>query len=105
MPPTQHGFSFAAKVWGALNVEDMSEVVFNEKAFDQLVLSDEYKDIIKAQVEVFSQKGDQLVTDVVDNKGGGMIMVLHGSPGECLPRLSLSSTNYISYQVPERYSA
>jgi len=81
MPPTQHGFSFAAKVWGALSVEDMSEVVFNEKAFDQLVLSDEYKDIIKAQVEVFSQKGDQLVTDVVDNKGGGMIMVLHGSPG------------------------
>ncbi|KAF8598968.1 P-loop containing nucleoside triphosphate hydrolase protein [Ceratobasidium sp. AG-I] len=81
MPPTQHGFAFAAKVWGLLNVEDMSEVVFNEKAFDQLVLSDEYKDIIKAQVEVFSQKGDQLVSDVVDDKGGGMIMVLHGSPG------------------------
>ena len=82
MPPTQYGFAFSAKVWGLLSVEDMSEVVFNEKAFDQLVLSDEYKDIIKAQVEVFSQKGDQLVSDVVDDKGSGMIMVLHGSPGE-----------------------
>lgn len=82
MPPTHLGYSFSAKFWGQLCVEDLSEIVFNEHAFDRLVLSEDYKDIIKAQVETFSLKSDQLVSDFVDNKGGGMIMVLHGNPGK-----------------------
>lgn len=81
MPPTQLGFSFTAKLWGHISVEDLSEIVFNEHAFDRLVLSDDYKEVIKAQVETFSLKSDQLASDLVDNKGGGMIMVLHGNPG------------------------
>ncbi|QRV92959.1 AAA family ATPase [Ceratobasidium sp. AG-Ba] len=81
MPPTHLGYSFSAKVWGRISVDELSDIVFSENAFDRLVLSDDYKDIIKAQVETFSKKSDQLVSDLVDNKGGGMIMVLHGKPG------------------------
>ncbi|KAG8740936.1 hypothetical protein FRC10_003551 [Ceratobasidium sp. 414] len=81
MPPAHLGYSFSAKLWGRISVDALSEIVFNEKAFDRLVLSDEYKDIIKAQVETFSKKSDQLVSDLVENKGGGMVMVLHGKPG------------------------
>jgi hypothetical protein len=93
MPPTHLGYSFSAKFWGRLSVEDLSEIVFNDNAFDRLVLSDEYKDIIKAQVETFSRKGNELVSDLVENKGGGMIMVLHGKPGKsveiCLMSIGL----------------
>ncbi|KAG9079600.1 hypothetical protein FRC06_007634, partial [Ceratobasidium sp. 370] len=81
MPPAHLGYSFSAKLWGRISVDALSEIVFNEYAFDRLVLSDEYKDIIKAQVETFSKKSDELVSDLVENKGGGMVMVLHGKPG------------------------
>ncbi|KAG9101376.1 hypothetical protein FRC07_010314, partial [Ceratobasidium sp. 392] len=81
MPPAHLGYSFIAKMWGRISVDYLSEIVFNENAFDRLVLSDEYKDIIKAQVETFSKRGDELVSDLVENKGGGMVMVLHGKPG------------------------
>ncbi|KAG8782472.1 hypothetical protein FRC12_020786 [Ceratobasidium sp. 428] len=81
MPPAHLGYSFSAKLWGRISVDDLSEISFNENAFDRLVLSDDYKDIIKAQVETFSKRGDELVSDLVENKGGGMVMVLHGKPG------------------------
>ncbi|KAG8713067.1 hypothetical protein FRC09_019124 [Ceratobasidium sp. 395] len=81
MPPAHLGYSFSAKLWGRISVDDLSEIIFNENAFDRLVLSDDYKDIIKAQVETFSKRGDELVSDLVENKGGGMVMVLHGKPG------------------------
>jgi hypothetical protein len=87
MPPTHLGYSFSAKFWGRIGVDELSEIVFNDNAFDRLVLSDEYKDIIKAQVETFSRKGNELVSDLVENKGGGMIMVLHGKPGESVVNL------------------
>ncbi|KAG8720236.1 hypothetical protein FRC09_009873 [Ceratobasidium sp. 395] len=82
MPPAHLGYSFSAKLWGRISVDDLSGIAFNENAFDRLVLSDDYKDIIKAQVETFSKRGDELVSDLVENKGGGMVMVLHGKPGE-----------------------
>ncbi|KAG8787327.1 hypothetical protein FRC12_015672 [Ceratobasidium sp. 428] len=81
MPPAHLGYSFSAKLWGRISVDDLSEITFNENACDRLVLSDDYKDIIKAQVETFSKRGDELVSDLVENKGGGMVMVLHGKPG------------------------
>ncbi|KAG8717582.1 hypothetical protein FRC08_007162 [Ceratobasidium sp. 394] len=89
MPPAHLGYSFSAKLWGRISVDALSEIVFSEHAFDRLVLSDEYKDIIKAQVETFSKKSDELVSDLVENKGGGMVMVLHGKPGESYDTLTL----------------
>jgi hypothetical protein len=57
------------------------EIVFDDLAFDQLVLKKEYKKMIKALVETHAGQGDGLAKDLVAGKGGGMVMVLHGKPG------------------------
>ncbi|KAG8743067.1 hypothetical protein FRC10_000449 [Ceratobasidium sp. 414] len=80
-PPTHLGWSFTAKRWGHLLVESLAEIVFDEMAFDQLVLKKEYKKMIKALVETHAGHGDGLAKDLVAGKGGGMVMVLHGKPG------------------------
>ncbi|KAJ1305102.1 hypothetical protein OPQ81_000141 [Rhizoctonia solani] len=80
-PPTHKGWSFAAKAWGSILVGNLSEIAFDELAFDQLVLKSEYKKMIKALVETNSANSDELAQDLVSGKGGGMVMVLHGKPG------------------------
>ncbi|KAG9091376.1 hypothetical protein FRC06_000590, partial [Ceratobasidium sp. 370] len=80
-PPAHYGWSFTAKLWGLILVENLAEIVFDEMAFDQLVLKKEYKKMIKALVETHAGQGDGLAKDLVAGKGGGMVMVLHGKPG------------------------
>ncbi|KAF8603616.1 P-loop containing nucleoside triphosphate hydrolase protein [Ceratobasidium sp. AG-I] len=80
-PPTHLGWSFTAKTWGFLLVEHLSEIVFDELAFDQLVVRPEYKKMIKALVETHAGQESGLAKDLVAGKGGGMVMVLHGKPG------------------------
>ncbi|QRV93223.1 AAA family ATPase [Ceratobasidium sp. AG-Ba] len=81
VPPAHFGWSFTAKIWGLVLVENMADIVFDEMAFDQLVLKKEYKKMIKALVETHAAQGDGFVKDLVAGKGGGMVMVLHGKPG------------------------
>ncbi|QRW10368.1 AAA family ATPase [Ceratobasidium sp. AG-Ba] len=80
-PPAHHGWSFTAKRWTLLLVEHLSEIVFDEMAFDQLVLKQDYKTMIKALVETHAGRGDGFIKDLVQGKGAGMVMVLHGKPG------------------------
>ncbi|KAG9109876.1 hypothetical protein FRC07_008250, partial [Ceratobasidium sp. 392] len=80
-PPTHYGWSFRAKQWGLILVESLVDIVFDEMAFDQLVLKKEYKKMIKALVETHAGQEDGLAKDIIAGKGGGMVMVLHGKPG------------------------
>jgi len=75
--PTILGFSFSAKKWGELVVENLTPVVFDEHAFESLVLPTEKKSLIRALVE---NCGDSF-SDIITGKGGGCIFLLHGSPG------------------------
>ncbi|KAG8702332.1 hypothetical protein FRC09_004798 [Ceratobasidium sp. 395] len=50
-------------------------------AFDQLVLKQDYKKMIRALVETHAGQEDGLAKDLIAGKGGGMVMVLHGKPG------------------------
>lgn len=76
--PTLPGFSFVAKQWGEVIVENVSEVVFDDKAFDRLVLAKEKKKLIKSLVE---NNHKAAFADVISGKGGGCIFLLHGKPG------------------------
>jgi len=49
--PTVAGFSFAAKAWGEIFVANLSEIVFDDDAYDRLVLADDKKQLIRALVE------------------------------------------------------
>jgi hypothetical protein len=79
------GFSFGTKLWGEFNVELVSPIQFNTRAYDQLVLPDRQigslavsvKPLIRSLVEY----GDLGFTDFIAEKGGGMIFLLHGPPG------------------------
>jgi len=75
--PTVLGFSFAAKKWGEINIENIFPVVFDDLAFSRLVLDMDSKELIKSLV----QNKASSFKDIVSGKGGGCIILLHGSPG------------------------
>lgn len=74
------GFSFAEKKWLDFFVEQLSPIEWNEKCFDQLVLADSHKNIVRALVSDHVQASSTF-DDIVEGKGKGLVMVLHGPPG------------------------
>lgn len=65
--------------WGQLAIEGFSTIKFDENAFDHLVLEQSNKDIIRALVESTKREhyeASKLLSDVISNKGGGIIIVL-----------------------------
>lgn len=91
LPPRFLGYSTQEKFWGQFSV-DFTHPVSNKKTGDkfkdELQLGVEYKQMIHALV---SSHQSQNVTrdsnspaeikDVVENKGKGLVILLHGPPG------------------------
>ncbi|KAL3297297.1 TOB3 (member of AAA-ATPase family) [Colletotrichum asianum] len=73
------GFDLRRKKWVDVEVDRIRDVIWNEHAFRSLVADEDMKTIIRALVtnQIDAKRG----TDVIDNKGNGLIMLLHGSPG------------------------
>lgn len=76
--PTVLGFSFSAKKWGRLDVDNFTDIQWNPNAFDDLVLSEDKKTLIKSVVFANHSK---MIRDIVPHKAGGFIIILHGKPG------------------------
>lgn len=91
--PVLTGFSFTARQWGKIVLElppiNMIEgasalsgncqyIEFQQKAFEQLVLEEDKKELIRA---VARNAGLADAIDVVADKGGASIFLLHGPPG------------------------
>ncbi|KAI5475272.1 AAA family ATPase [Pseudohyphozyma bogoriensis] len=51
LPPTVFGFSLVQREWREMMVTQFEDVAFNEKAWDQLVLENDQKDLIRGLVE------------------------------------------------------
>lgn len=62
-----------------LIVDHIRDVLWNTKAFDNLAIDDDAKELIQALVtkQIAVSKG----TDIIADKGNGLIMLLHGGPG------------------------
>ena len=75
--PAVTGFSFTAKVWGHVLVDGLKEIDFDDKAFEQLVLAPDRKQLIHAMVK----HSEGVFKDIISGKGGGSIFLLHGPPG------------------------
>ncbi|KAG8745908.1 hypothetical protein FRC10_006712 [Ceratobasidium sp. 414] len=87
LPPGIHGWSFRTKSWDCFLVNGLSPIDFNKDAFGHLVLQEKYKRLVLAFVNAHTRKDKRssaLISDVVKGKGGGMVMLLHGSPGLCI---------------------
>lgn len=77
--PALVGFSFTAKSWCHALVGGLSEIKYNDNAFDELVLDPKRKQLIRALVR-FGADQDQF-EDIIQGKRGGSIFLLHGAPG------------------------
>ncbi|KNC99106.1 uncharacterized protein SPPG_05366 [Spizellomyces punctatus DAOM BR117] len=76
--PALVAFSFNLKAWGHVLVDGVENIQFNDRAFDQLVLPEERKRLIRALV---TYGGDDDFQDIIGGKSGGSIFLLHGPPG------------------------
>ncbi|KAJ6506645.1 P-loop containing nucleoside triphosphate hydrolase protein [Mycena sanguinolenta] len=83
LPGRVHGFNLTQKIWSTFPVLEIGPVVFDENAWDHLVLDPETKDLIKSLVQVTrnSNISSNIISDVITGKGGGLIAVLHGPTG------------------------
>jgi SpoVK/Ycf46/Vps4 family AAA+-type ATPase len=78
--PIVRGYSLREKGWLNFFVDSLSDVVFNTKAFESLVLPGDEKELIlgfASTPEVYRRQFD----DVVEGKGRGMVILLCGPPG------------------------
>ena len=78
--PFVRGYAMKAKTWFRLFVDQVTDIQFNENAFESLVLDDGHKKLIKACVET-QRKYKNTFDDIISGKGRGMIMLLAGRPG------------------------
>ncbi|EIM84116.1 P-loop containing nucleoside triphosphate hydrolase protein [Stereum hirsutum FP-91666 SS1] len=83
LAPHVYGFNLGSKKWMTFIVTELKDVVFDEDAWEHLVLEQKTKDLIRALVEVSrnSNSNKKIISDVISGKGGGLISVLHGPPG------------------------
>jgi hypothetical protein len=79
LPAQIMGFGFHDKKWRTLLVRCLRPVSWNKKAFEQLVLDTQKKDLVEAMVSMHTTAN--MSTDVIENKGKGLIILLHGGPG------------------------
>lgn len=77
---TVRGFSFEQKLWLDFFIDQLSPVDWDPTCFDQLVLPDIQKNLIRALVTEHTQHKDTF-DDIVKGKGRGLIFLLHGPPG------------------------
>jgi len=79
LPSEVKGFNLREKKWHDLEVDRIRDVPWNKKAFDNLVLPEKTKKIIRALVT--KKLAAEKSTDVIKGKGNGLIILLHGGPG------------------------
>ena len=79
LPTNLRGFSLAEKTWKELDVNGISDVEWNNEAFDSLVVDDDTKVMITALItnKIDADKS----TDLIKGKGSGLMILLHGGPG------------------------
>lgn len=81
VPLQTKGFNLRTKKWLDLNMDQIGPVVWNEKAFDSLVLDKDKKTKELITALVSKQIASSKSTDVIAGKGNGLILLLHGGPG------------------------
>lgn len=63
-------------------VDSFQEIKFDTDAYEHLELDHDHKSLIRALVDASREdRKEQLISDVVAGKGGGIIVTMHGPPG------------------------
>lgn len=82
-PPRLLGYATRQRIWGQIGLDDAKPAKEpDENTFVRdLQLDHRYKTMILSLVKSHMQKKGQPVRDLVDNKGKGLVLLLHGPPG------------------------
>ena len=76
------GFSLELKTWGFFYVTNIKEIMYNDMAFQGLVLEEKKRAIISSLLERHdNDQPDDVFDDLIQGKGKGLILLLHGPPG------------------------
>ncbi|TGO67306.1 hypothetical protein BOTNAR_0045g00510 [Botryotinia narcissicola] len=75
-----NGFSLTHKSWGQFSIDGLKDIVWNEDAFQKLVVDETRRKLIHALVRAHRQD-DASFDDIIENKGKGLVGLLSGSPG------------------------
>jgi hypothetical protein len=78
-PPYVYGYSLARKRWCRFYVDCISDCAWKKSAMNDLVLPEARKSVLEALV--FSHAFPPRVRDEAEQKGKGLVVLLHGSPG------------------------
>ncbi|KAF2623289.1 hypothetical protein BU25DRAFT_414542 [Macroventuria anomochaeta] len=79
--PVVLGFAFSEKLWLEFSLSGIEEIQWNPEAFDSLVLPDKIKSNLKGLVSSHRFNAARTIDDVIQGKGKGLNVVLHGPPG------------------------
>jgi hypothetical protein len=79
--PVVLGFAFSEKYWLEFSLAGIEEIKWNAEAFDSLVLPDRIKQNLKGLVSSHRFNAAKTIDDVIQGKGKGLNVVLHGPPG------------------------
>ncbi|KAH8897724.1 P-loop containing nucleoside triphosphate hydrolase protein [Thozetella sp. PMI_491] len=75
-----HGFCLKEKIWRDFHISRIYDIDWNTAPFESLVLPEGYKDLILSFVESQLKEGDAF-DDVINGKGGGLVILLAGETG------------------------
>ena len=74
------GYSLTDKRWCTFKLDLVEDINYSEAAFDGLLLPNDQKETILSLVRVHTNETLQF-KDLIQDKGKGMIFLLHGEPG------------------------
>ena len=63
-----------------VKLRDLKMVEFRKKGFEKLVMKKEYKATVRALVSTYTSDKTKY-RDLVEGKGRGLVLLLHGPPG------------------------
>ncbi|KAH8664768.1 P-loop containing nucleoside triphosphate hydrolase protein [Ilyonectria robusta] len=79
LPAKVRGYGLHDKKWRTLYIRHLHEIQWNKKAFEQLVLDPHKKELVEAMVRI--HLSSTASPDMIEGKGKGLIILLHGGPG------------------------
>ncbi|KAF2004759.1 hypothetical protein P154DRAFT_519212 [Amniculicola lignicola CBS 123094] len=79
--PVVLGFAFSEKKWLEFSLSGITDIEWNAEAFNSLVLEPRIKQTLKSLVSSHRFNAAKTIDDVIQGKGKGLNIVLHGPPG------------------------
>ncbi|KAI8941869.1 hypothetical protein NX059_003066 [Plenodomus lindquistii] len=79
--PVVLGFAFSEKLWLEFSLLGVDDIKWNSEAFSSLVLPPAIKQNLKGLVSSHRFNAARTIDDVIQGKGKGLNVVLHGPPG------------------------